>query len=73
MTMSGKTAKGAMAPKKMASAPAAKRPADPKPRASRAGLYSVPPVIGKGRLSQRQIQRAVATALRGKTFSADVD
>ena len=33
----------------------------------------VPAVVQRGRLTLRQIKRAVETALRGQTFEADAD
>jgi hypothetical protein len=33
----------------------------------------VPAVVKRGRLTLRQIKRAVETALRGQTFEADAD
>ncbi len=39
--------------------------------ASIAGVYTVPPVIGKGTLTKAQVRRAVAKALEAKTFEAD--
>jgi hypothetical protein len=34
--------------------------------------YTVPPSVGRGRLTLAQVKKAVATALLGKVFEADV-
>lgn len=77
-----------MAAKKKNSTPSAakksQKPADAAARTARKksaaalrreavlAFYSVPPSFGRGRLTLAQARKAVATALRGKVFKADV-
>lgn len=50
---------------------AAKKASGTTHRAAADTHHAVPGVVGRGRLTQQQVRRAVAVALRGKTFEAD--
>lgn len=65
-------AKIALSKTAMAAKPAAAKKASGTTHRAASDLHhAVPGVVGRGRLTHQQVRRAVAVALRGKTFEAD--